>query len=415
MKRTTIRNIVSSVIFLLLTLIVLYNILNTILINRNSFSVRSVKDFSNADVIAVGSSHVYSNINSLELWNQYGLISQNVTMGGATTVNNYFLIKNILNEANPKVIVAECFTTAKGEFPVVTRENNFMSAQVTFPKELFSYDMIQYSLDTYPEDKKYSLKHYFFPEIVYHSRWSELRKSDFVKADEYKSGFIINHKIYPMEDIVSGNKAHQLEGDFLDPVQLEYLIKTIELCKSNDVDLVLMVAPYSPNIYPAMKANWQEVVQAYRDMSKIAELYDVPYINYFDLVDDIGINYGTDFRDDDHLNYYGAEKLTKHLGQYLVDNYDLTDKREDPDYAYMWDNYADFLHQTNNSELPNLVDAERYFNILSSNENYVVSMSLRQKPNGKLKIPNKVSTQMNNLGVDITKIGLPITGGGIYY
>lgn len=215
-----------------------------------------------------------------------------------------------------------------------------------------------------------------------------------------------------MKDIVSENKVPQLEGDFLDPVQLEYLIKTIELCKSKDVDLVLMVAPYSPNIYPATKANWQEVIQAYRDMSKIAEQYDVPYINYFDLVDDIGINYGTDFFDIHHLNYYGAEKLTKHLGQYLVDNYELTDKRENPDYAYMWDNYADFLHQTNNSELPNLVDAERYFNILSSNENYVVSMSLRQKPNGKLKIPSKVSTQMNNLGVDIAKIGLPITGGG---
>lgn len=416
MKRTTIRNIVSTAAFLLLTLVVLYNILNTTLIDRNSFYIRSLKDVSKADVIAVGSSHAYCTINSLELWNQYGLISQNAALGGATTVNNYFLIKNILNEANPKVIVAECFKTTKefSEVAGVAPENHFMPARVTFPKELFSYDMIQYSLDTYPENKKYSLKHYFFPEIVFHSRWSQLRKNDFAKVDEYKSGFYINHKVYPIKDIVSENKVPQLEGDFLDPVQLEYLIKTIELCKSKDVDLVLMVAPYSPNMHPLTKANWQEVVQAYRDMSKIAEQYDVPYINYFDLVDDIGINYGTDFFDSDHLNYYGAEKLTKHLGQYLVDNYELTDKRENPDYAYMWDNYADFLHQTNNSELPNLVDAERYFNILSSNENYVVSMSLRQKPNGKLKIPNKVSTQMNNLGVDIAKIGLPITGGGGY-
>lgn len=187
MKRTTIRNIVSTAAFLLLTLVVLYNILNTTLIDRNlirenSNYIRSLKDTSKADVIAVGSSHAYCTINSLELWNQYGLISQNAAFGGATTVNNYFLIKNILNEANPKVIVAECFMTTK-EFSGVAPENHFMPARVTFPKELFSYDMIQYSLDTYPENKKYSLKHYFFPEIVYHSRWSELRKSDFVKVD----------------------------------------------------------------------------------------------------------------------------------------------------------------------------------------------------------------------------------------
>ena len=39
------------------------------------------------------------------------------------------------------------------------------------------------------------------------------------------------------------------------------------------------------------------------------------------------INYETDFRDESHLNYSGAKKATSYMGQYLMENYDLPDKR----------------------------------------------------------------------------------------
>ena len=45
------------------------------------------------------------------------------------------------------------------------------------------------------------------------------------------------------------------------------------------------------------------------------------------------IDFETDFRDKTHLNTYGAEKLTVHLGAYLAETYELEDHRTDTAYA----------------------------------------------------------------------------------
>ena len=51
------------------------------------------------------------------------------------------------------------------------------------------------------------------------------------------------------------------------------------------------------------------------------------------LLDDIGLDWTHDTADGgDHLNIYGAEKVSKYIGNYLNDNYDIPDRRDDSDY-----------------------------------------------------------------------------------
>lgn len=45
-----------------------------------------------------------------------------------------------------------------------------------------------------------------------------------------------------------------------------------------------------------------------------------------------GIDPDTDFYNSTHLNIYGAQKISSHLGRFLQENYQLTDKRNNPDY-----------------------------------------------------------------------------------
>ena len=55
-------------------------------------------------------------------------------------------------------------------------------------------------------------------------------------------------------------------------------------------------------------------------------------MNY--LLKEIGINWKTDSLDQgDHLNFSGAEKVTKYLGNYLSEKYKLPDHRGDSAYA----------------------------------------------------------------------------------
>ena len=39
----------------------------------------------------------------------------------------------------------------------------------------------------------------------------------------------------------------------------------------------------------------------------------------------------------DHLNVFGAEKVSRYLGKYLKDNYNIPDRRKDGDYASWFD------------------------------------------------------------------------------
>ena len=64
----------------------------------------------------------------------------------------------------------------------------------------------------------------------------------------------------------------------------------------------------------------------------LADSLEVPYLD--GNLMDLGIDWDTDSYDGgDHLNYYGAAKVTGWLGTYLRENASLTDCREDPDYV----------------------------------------------------------------------------------
>ena len=48
----------------------------------------------------------------------------------------------------------------------------------------------------------------------------------------------------------------------------------------------------------------------------------------------VDIDWNKDTRDaGDHLNYSGAVKVTKSLGEYINKNYDLPDNRNNPEYV----------------------------------------------------------------------------------
>ena len=102
----------------------------------------------------------------------------------------------------------------------------------------------------------------------------------------------------------------------------KYLQKIADLCREQNAQLILFSVP-SPT-------NW--TVRRHNTVGDTAQELGVPYLDG-NLVD-LGIDWDTDSYDGgDHLNYYGAAKVTGWLGTYLGENASLTDCREDPDYV----------------------------------------------------------------------------------
>ena len=80
----------------------------------------------------------------------------------------------------------------------------------------------------------------------------------------------------------------------------------------------------------------------------------------------MNLNFSTDFRDDDHLNYYGAQKITAHLGKYIKEHYDIPDRRLDPAYAKWNDDYKLYVQDTFAQELNATKNSEKYLELLTS-------------------------------------------------
>ena len=109
---------------------------------------------------------------------------------------------------------------------------------------------------------------------------------------------------------------------------MHYLDLIRQLCEEKNIRLLLVKAP---SVSPVWYAKWEEQITAY------AKRYSLDYINYLELVDEIGIDFSKDTYDEGlHMNYSGAVKCADYLGRYLSERYKLEDKRTDPLASEKW-------------------------------------------------------------------------------
>ena len=103
-------------------------------------------------------------------------------------------------------------------------------------------------------------------------------------------------------------------------IDYEYLQKILDLCKENNIQLLLIKAP---SVYP----HWYEEYDA--QIEEFAQKNSINFVNFLDKVEEIGIDYSKDTYDRGlHLNLTGATKLSKYFSKYLKEKYNLTDYRQ---------------------------------------------------------------------------------------
>lgn len=86
---------------------------------------------------------------------------------------------------------------------------------------------------------------------------------------------------------------------------MQYLDKMTALCKRNNIQLVLIKAP-------SLAPQWYDSEDA--QVVEYAKKNKLPYINFYELLKETGIDYETDTYDGGlHMNLSGAEKLSNIL------------------------------------------------------------------------------------------------------
>lgn len=260
------------------------------------------------DVLFLGTSHVTTAIYPMELWKDYGITSYNISGYGHPMTMSYWTFMNALDYANPKVVVVDCFKMELDQ--MIIRDEKFMHFSLDgLP---LSKTKVRAVCDLF--DDFDSRVEYLWDFSLYHDSWDELRQKDFEVEYGNTRGALFEIGIEEPDDFV----LKDVEAEPIDSVGVEYLRKIVEECQNRGIEVVLTFLPF-----PVQED--QQRVAAYA--GEIAKEYGVDYLNflYIDLVD-----YQTDFSDSySHLNVAGGHKITSFMGEYLRDNYELADHRQD--------------------------------------------------------------------------------------
>ena len=279
------------------------------------------KEKTDHDVVFIGDCEVYENFSPDVLWREYGVTSYIRGSAQQLIWQSYYLLEETLKYETPKVVVFNVLSMKYDEPQSEPYNRMTLDGMRLSPAKIGS---IRASM-TEEED----MLSYLFPLLRYHSRWGELTGEDvtywFRRDIVSDSGYLMNVEVRPAGDVPEG--APLADYRFSD-VCWDYLDRMAELCAEHGVQFVLVKAP---SLYPYWYDQWEEQIEDY------AAEKGLPYLNFLELIDETGLDFDTDTYDNGlHLNLYGAEKLSRWFGAWLAENTPVEDRREQPDYAEIW-------------------------------------------------------------------------------
>ena len=293
------------------------------------------------DVVFVGSSHCYLGMNPAVVWDEYGMAAFDMAISGMDKDSAYHALKELLKTQKPKVVYVDLYPLTFDRHLVVS---NVYRNMLGLNLSKNSYELVR---KYQPDD---GWENYVLRWPILHTRYRELKREDFVVSDinQFGRGQNMGFVVKP------GARPTTCDTD--ETIQLseknqQWLVDFYELSKEYDFQLGFIVIPFyfqddEQKIINSVKAFAEERNIDFLDMNRI----------------DIGLDYNADFVDVDHCNYFGSKKVTKYVGEYLKEHYDLADHRGDPRY-YQWvldSNYNN--HRLYQYELSNASIADGSYN-----------------------------------------------------
>ena len=305
------KSILFTVIFVLIFIVLSFALLpkDTLkkygLIKTSRYEILFEKEDS-IDIIFAGDSLTYSSISPMDLWTEYGYTSYDIAYPAQKINDMYRNIEVAIESQHPKIVFMEA--------NVLMRDGR---------KAKWYYNTTDW-------------RNTYLPLIAHHNNWKKYLFTNI--KDSLRYSWVDPFKGFKyVPDIQKGRFADYMddENEKIKKIpnnNFEYLKKIKDLCDKNDVKFILLSTPNS--------GSWS--YGKYLAAKKAAKDLDIPYIE-LNVGNPLHINWETETKDEGfHLNYDGALKVTRFLGDYLRDNGLAVDHRGDDYYSEWEDAYIMF-------------------------------------------------------------------------
>lgn len=302
------------------------------------------------DVLFLGSSRCYCSINNAVLWEEQGISSFSLSISGQDIVSSYHCFKEALKTQTPDVVCMEIYGTTFWGYGV---ESNMYRNTLPFKLSSNAVSVVK----NIAADRQEEL---LLRWPIIHTRYTELKKEDFETDLPTYIGYHAEFVARQVDPLCSyeGTETLQIGED-----EEKWLRKIIALAEENDIELCFFVAPAVTSEVEQKKYNYVE---------SIAREHDIPVLNMATMERELQLNTAADFLDAYHTNYYGAQKVSSFMANFLKQNYDLEDRRGTEGYELWEDNSKVRRHEYQNQLLKTTYTMQSYMDLLTGMDGYTV-------------------------------------------
>jgi hypothetical protein len=256
------------------------------------------------DVLIVGDSESYSSFVPLRMYERRGFTSYVCgTSGQKLTVTMQFL-EEVFRKQSPKIVILETDC-------------------------LYHY----FSLT----DLVFLRLNQLLPVFEYHDRWKNLHLSDLDLTVNHTH--FDNTKGYWFSTEMKGTEAEGYMETVKDSPDVtgrnkRYVGQIRDYCESRGAQLILVSVPST--------VNWNQ--ERHDQITRLSEELGLEYVD-LNTAEGIEIDWAHDTYDmGDHLNYFGASKVSDYTADYLSEKGILIDRRTDEEYQ-AWDEALEAFNQ----------------------------------------------------------------------
>lgn len=278
------------------------------------------------DVLFMGTSHIEYGVSPLQIYEDTGILSYNMSTAKQSVPNTYFLLKRVFKRQNPKVVMVDVSS-------MFLKNKDNAAWRFLLDSLPMDRDKIEMALAYRGFKNSDGFYAAVFPMIKYHSRWEELREADFGSAPKgfyYSAGQYVRALTMPT-DVTQQQMDEQavtLSSDSyiteVNKENIEWICKIDAMCKEHGSQLVLVKIP-SVSMPKTYHSAWTR--QRYEAMKQVSADTGIPYVDLtYDV--DLGIDYQKETVDEGHhLNLFGARKSTAYIQDYLTEHYEFAEKK----------------------------------------------------------------------------------------
>lgn len=258
---------------------------------------------NSVDVLALGSSKCHRGFDSVEFEKRFGVSVYNYGGSWQQLGTSWLLAYDAFQTQKPEVVFIETYLISDAMIDVD------VDGQIWYTKRIPWSDAKKEFLERCfgsVEEHYGRYLDYFLPLLYSHENWEGISEGSF-RRNSCDIDFLANRGFDPNYEVSPIEILSEVDDRKLSDEAKMLVDDIVELCHDNGADVVFFSAPFvGPVRFPSYFKQYAQENGCY-------------YLNFFEHMEESGIDPETDFADMAHLNDKGAAKVADYLGEYLIE------------------------------------------------------------------------------------------------